>query len=232
MRFAYVGAVALAGALAAGLGLAAQGHQDVDQKVAGGGIFAPGWQGKIDPQSARRGSTIKDSKFKKDGDTYEISTGPAAVYWDPSNKVTGDFTAKATFKETGVAVRSGHPHPYGIFIGGSHLDTDQPSLVYCVAYGDGTFLVREFSGGKVTTLTNKQPNDAVHKAGEDKTVTNEVGWNVHGSRAECQVNGTVVAGFDKDALVGSGKLDSLDGIVGVRVAHNVDVTMTGFSAGK
>jgi len=41
-----------------------------------------------------------------------------------------------------------------------------------------------------------------------------------------------VASYPKAELVGAGKLDSLDGIVGIRLAHNVDVNVTGFKVGK
>jgi hypothetical protein len=59
-----------------------------------------------------------------------------------------------------------------------------------------------------------------------------VGWNVKGNRAECLINGKVVAGFDKSELVGPGKLESLDGIVGLRFTHNTDVFVTDFKVSK
>ena len=47
-----------------------------------------------------------------------------------------------------------------------------------------------------------------------------------------KINGTVVAGYDKPALVTSGKLKSTDGIYGIRVNHMLEVHIDGFSASK
>lgn len=126
----------------------------------------------------------------------------------------------------------GHPHPFGLFIGGSKLDTDQPTLLYCVAYRNGTYLVRMFSGGRVTTLADEESNSAIKSAGPDQPVVQEISWTVKGGRAECRINGAVVAGYDRSQIVGPGKLDSTDGVAGIRVAHNVDITVTGFGVSK
>lgn len=205
-------------------------EQDKDRVVAGGGINVPGWKGRIDPAAAKKGSTINDSKVTREGDALHLAVGPAAIYWDPANTASGDYTVKATFKEAKPA--ADHPHPYGIFIGGNKLDTPDLSLVYCIAYSDGTFLVRGFNGAKVVTLGKRQANPAVNKTAADGSVTNEVAWNVRGDRAECAINGTTVAGFDRAELVGPDKLESTDGVAGIRVSHNVDVVVTGFGITK
>jgi hypothetical protein len=224
-------ALPVAGALA--LAFAALPHaqeQDKDRTVAGGGIKVAGWHGRIDPAAAKKGSTINDSKFEQQGDALHLAIGPAAIYWNPQHTASGDYVVKATFREAKPS--AGHPHPYGVFIGGSQLDTPDLSLVYCIAYSDGTFLVRGFSGANVVQIGKRQPHAAVQKTGADGSVTNEVAWNVKGGRAECAINGQTVAGYDKAELVGPGKLQSLDGIAGIRVSHNVDVTVTGFGVTK
>jgi hypothetical protein len=164
------------------------------------------------------------------GQDLHLAIGPAAIYWNPANAATGDYSVKASFREAKPA--ASHPHPYGVFIGGTRLETPDLNLVYCIAYSDGTFLVRGFSGPDVVQVGKKQPHAAVHKTGADGSVTNEVGWNVRGGRAECVINGQTVAGYDRAELVGEGKLDSTDGVAGIRVSHNVDVTVTGFALTK
>jgi hypothetical protein len=224
-------ALSVAGALA--LAVAAMPHaqeQDKDRAVAGGGIKVAGWKGRIDPAAAKKGSTINDSKFEQRGDALHLAIGPAAIYWDPANAVSGDYSVKATFREAKPA--ADHPHPYGLFIGGNNLDTPELSLAYCIAYSDGTFLVRGFSGASVVQIGKRQPHAAVNKTAADGSVTNAVAWNVKGGRAECAINGQTVAGYDTAELVGPGKLQSLDGIAGIRVSHNVDVTVTGFAVTK
>ena len=53
-----------------------------------------------------------------------------------------------------------------------------------------------------------------------------------GGRAECSINGTVVAGYDKAQLVAPGRLQSTDGVYGVRFSHNVEAVITGFAMTK
>lgn len=225
MRIAYASTVVLAMALLLPSVNGAP-YQDADKKVAGGGISVPGWQGKAD-----KGESVNDSKFVKEGNTLHLTSGPAAFYWNPADTAKGNFTVKATFREPKQTMS--HPHPFGVFIGGSKLDSDQPALLYCVAYRDGSYLVRGFSGGTVMTLTRKQANPAVHKtAGPEEEVTQEVAWSVKDGRAECSINGTVVGGFAQAELVGPGKLESIDGIAGIRVAHNTDVYITNFGVSK
>jgi opacity protein-like surface antigen len=223
MRLIYASIIALAVAIVP----AALVAQDADRKVAGGGIAVKGWQGKIDAGAAKKGLTINDSKFAGDTGNLHLTVGPAASYWNPANVVKGDYTVKATFRE--AKTDTSHPHPYGIFIGGSNLDTDKQTLLYCLAYSNGTYLVRGFSGGTVFNV-GRGPHAAVNKAGADGSVTQEVGWTITGDRAECAINGQVVAGYTKSELVGPGKLESTDGVYGIRVSHNVDVTVTGLTA--
>ena len=88
------------------------GQMDPDRVVPGGGIFVTGWQGKIDAQSVRQGRTINDSKFSQEGDALHLIIGPAAVYWNPANTASGDYTVKGTFKEPKFMDANSHAHPY------------------------------------------------------------------------------------------------------------------------
>ena len=202
--------------------------QDADRKVAGGGVMVKGWQGFVDPSAAKKGQTINDSKFEDKDGAFHIFAGSQSTYWNPANVAKGDYTVSATFTEPKMS--EGHPHPYGIFIGGSGLDADKPSFAYCVAYGNGEALVRSFSNGQVVKpdFYKRQPAASVAKAQPGQPVTQTIAWTVKGDRAECSINGAVVAGFNKADLVGEGKLASLDGIYGIRAAHNVDIIVKGF----
>jgi opacity protein-like surface antigen len=200
--------------------------QDADRTVKGGGIMAKGWQGKVDANAAKQGKTINDSRFEEKNGSFHISAGSASTYWNPANTAKGDYTVSGTFTEPKIA--AGHPHPYGIFIGGSNMETDKPTYVYCVAYGNGDVLVRGFSDGVVFNPSKRAPNPAVNKAAEGGKVTQDISWSVKGEKAECSMNGTVVASFNKADLVGPGKLQSLDGIYGIRAAHNVDIVVSNF----
>jgi hypothetical protein len=237
---AFAVAVAVAAVIPVARGIA-QG-MDPDRQVPNGGITVPGWQGKIDKASVGQGRTINDSKFAPMGaDGIQLNVGPAAVYWNPANTATGDFTVTAKFVEPKYMSANSHPHPYGVFIGGHQMGTDKMSLVYCTAYGDGSGLVRGFSAdakngrGTVTgvfTPMAKTANPAVAKAGTDGSVTQTIMWTVKGDSATCTINGTQVATYSKADLVGPEKLEGFDGVAGIRVSHNLDVNVTGFAVKK
>jgi hypothetical protein len=156
------------------------------------------------------------------------------TYWNPANKATGDFTVKATFNEPKYMNLNSHPHPYGIFIAGSEMGTAGQSYLYCAAYGNGRFIVRGFGPGPFQMNGfSGEANAAVHKAaGIGQPVTQEIPLSVKGDRVECSINGAVVAGYNKAALITAGKLRSTDGIYGLRFAHNTEVTVTGLNVSK
>ena len=199
--------------------------QDADRSVKGGGITVSGWKGKVDRRPTAAGKTIADSKFASEGGALRLSVGPAAVYWNDGNSAKGDYEVKASFKEHKMA--ASHPHSYGIFIGGSELESDTEKLAYCIVYGNGTYSIKTFSGAKVTTVVDREANEALHKADANGESTNEIGWRVKGGKASCVVNGTEVKTLDKAELVGAEKLSSLDGIYGIRVSHNLELTVSG-----
>jgi hypothetical protein len=204
--------------------------QDADKKVAGGGVTVKGWQGKVDSGN-RQGLAITDSKLVPEGSGMRLMTGAAALYWNPANLGKGDFSVKATFDEAKQSYN--HPHPYGVFIGGKGLDGDQPQALYCAAYRSGNYIVRGFSGGKPFGIVQKPtPNDAIAKGAADAPVKQEVVMRVSGDKVECTVNGASVWSATKADVTGAGKLDSTDGITGIRVSHNSDALVSNFAVGK
>ena len=217
--------VALAGLIPA--------QEETARPVAGGGISVPGWTGKIDASEEKAGQTLNNAKLAKEGDALHVTTGPAVSYWTPADKASGNYTVKATFNEPKYMNLNSHPHPYGVFIAGNDLGSAQQSYLYCAAYGNGNFIVRGFGPEPFQMNGRREANAAVHKAaGPGEPVTQEIALSVKGDRVECAINGTVVAGYDKSALVTAGKLKSTDGVYGIRLAHNTEVLITGLSVTK
>jgi hypothetical protein len=219
----------------------AAGGPDAARVIPGGGVFAPGWTGKIDGAEAANGQVLNNSKLSMEGNVLHVETGPATTYWNPDNRATGAYTVKATFTEPKYMSANSHPHPYGIVIGGNDLGTPQQSYLYCAAYGNGNFIVRGFTasddpardsvfqmnGGRGGT------NDAVHKAaGPGQPVTQDIAVTVKADSVECAINGTVVATYPKAEIVTAGRLKSTDGVYGIRFAHNTDATVTGLTVVK
>lgn len=233
MRLVYGSALAAALVIGAHTMIGAEG-QDAARVVAGGGISVPGWTGKIDAQEEKAGQVLNNAKLAPAGKNLQVTTGPAVTYWNPANKASGSYTVKATFTESNYMGLNDHPHPYGIVIGGNDMGTAEQSYLYCSAYGNGTFIVRGF-GPEPFQMGGRRPeaNAAVHKAaGKGSSVTQEIAVSVKGDRVECAINGTVVAGYDKAALVAAGKLKSTDGIYGIRFAHNTDAVVSGLTVTK
>jgi hypothetical protein len=232
MRIAHGSAVALAIAMLIPTAIGAKG-QEAARAVAGGGISAPGWTGKIDANEEKAGQTLQNAKLAQEGAALHVTTGPAVTYWNPANKATGNYTVKATFNEAKYMSLNNHPHPYGIVIAGNDLGTAEQSYLYCAAYGNGNFIVRGFGPASFQMNGRGEANPAVHKAaGPGEPVSQEIAVSVKGDRVECAINGTVVAGYDKAAVVTAGKLKSTDGVYGIRFAHNTDATVTGLTLTK
>jgi len=208
--------------------------QEASRSVAGGGVSIPGWTGKIDASAAKRGSTLNDSKLSKDGDALHVTTGPAVAYWNPSDKASGDYTVSATFREPKYMSLNDHPHPYGVFIAGNDMGTDQQTYLYCAAYGNGDFIVRGF-GPAAFQMNGREgaASPAVHKAaGKDQPVEQLIALSVKGDKVSCSINGTEVASYTKAELVAPGKLKSTDGVYGIRFAHNTEGLVTGLAVKK
>src|SRR6185369_13423840 len=171
------------------------GQMESSRAVEGGGVSVRGWTGKIDAKEASAGMTLNSAKFNKEGDAFHIVTGPAVTYWNPANKVSGNYTVKATFREPKFMSLMTHPHPYGIVIAGNDLGTDQQSYLYCAAYGNGNFIVRGFGPAPFQLNGPRGAADpAVNKAADKgQPVTQEIALSVKGDKVECAINNKVVA---------------------------------------
>ena len=155
------------------------------------------------------------------------------LYWNTANKTTGDFTVSATFTEPKYMSSNDHPHPYGVFIAGNDLDGASATALYCAVYGNGNVIVRAFPTSFAPTSRRPAANEAANKAaGRGESVTQTVSMSVKGDTVTCDVNGKNVTTMKKADLVGDGKLKSLDGFAGIRVAHNLDVNVKDFKVAK
>jgi hypothetical protein len=202
--------------------LVAQGNPaDPDKKVTGGGTLPAGWSAHLD----RADASLNDVKFAPMGGGLHVTTGPAVILWKETDAVKGPFHTLATFTQTKAPP---HPEAYGLIVGGKDLNSATPSYLYFIVRGDGKFMINKMAGGTRTTLVEWTENAAIVK--QDATsgkATNklEIDGKVDPSKISFKVNGTVVhdvpaAGTD------------LNGAVGLRVNHNLDVHVDGFAVHK
>ncbi len=191
-------------------------HHDPDVS-AGGGALPAGWSGRTD----RAESKLSDAKFVAMGSGHHVTSGPAAIYWSDKDAVTGPYTATATFRQT---TKPSHPEGYGLFVMGKRLTGPDVSYAYFLVRGDGKFLVNHRAGSDVHKIIEWTESAAVHKEDARGSATNTL--TVDASRPDSLrllVNGTQVA-----AIEGS-HLGSMDGQVGLRVNHNLDVHVSALS---
>lgn len=204
--------------LAAVSPLAAQnaGSRDPDVK-AGGGALPAGWTGRTDRPNAK----LADAKFVTMGSGFHVTSGPAAIYWRKADAMSGPYTATATFSQTRAPA---HPEAYGLFFMGKNLQGADQNYGYLLVRGDGKVMVKHRAGGEVHTILDWTESAAVHKQDASGKATNTL--TVDATKPDSLrllVNGSQVA-----ALEGS-HLGSTDGVVGLRVNHNLDVHIANFS---
>lgn len=233
MRKAYVSVVALLLLTSAATLTRAQ-EEEKTRTVAGGGVKVAGWQGQVDAGEAKKGGKLEDALLSQNGAALHVTTGPATTYWNPANKASGNYTVKATFLEPKYQNLNDHPHPYGIVVGGNDMGTPQMSLLYCTAYGNGSFIVRGF-GPEPFRLGGQRPTEhaSVNKAaGPGQPVKQEIAVKVSSDKIDCIINGATVASYPKADAIGAGKLKSTDGIYGIRFSHNTEGEVTGLTMTK
>ena len=190
--------------------LAAQGADDPTHKVAGGALPA-GWMGRTD----RATDKLTDAKFVAMGSGYHATSGPAAIYWNPKTITSGPFTATTTVTQTKAPT---HPEAYGLFFMGKDLDAPTQSYMYFIVRGDGKFMVNHRAGAEVHKIIPWTENAAVVKADANGKATNKL--TVDATKTDSLrllLNDKQVAALPVSQL-GNGQ-----GIVGLRVNHNLDV---------
>ena len=231
MRLVHASGSAIAVAVVLSTLLGAQGAQNnQDVAVKGGGITVPGWKGIADTKNNPTGLKVTDAKFEPSGGGIHVQTGPAITYYNPANMASGDYTVSATFDEPKFQNLNDHPHPYGIFIAGNKMDTPEMTGLYCAAYGNGRFIIRGFGPAPFNLNGGGAANPAIHSVAIGSPVQQMISMSVKGDTVSCSINGTQVWSAPKADLVGTGpgKVQSTDGVYGIRTAHNVEFTVTGF----
>jgi hypothetical protein len=189
------------------------------------GQVPAGWSVRVDRStSASDPDNTPNLKFATMGKGFHVTSGPAGVFWNPANTTTGDFTASATFILTKP---SGHTNYYGLVIGGADLGAATQNYIYFLVGQDGAFMVKHRAGDQVHDVKAATPNDAVRKPGADGRSTNALEVRVAGNTVSYVVNGTVVHTTPK-----TGMTAKTDGIVGIRVNHQLDVHIDGFTVKK
>ena len=218
LALAIVGLGLTAGVLGAQAG-------DPDKLTAGGGVTAAGWKGRVDPQAAKAGRTINQDKFVAMGSGFHVTGGPAAIYWNPANNVSGNYTVTGTFTQTKAPM---HPEAYGLIFAGKNLEATNQGYFYFLVRGDGKYLLNHRADDStVHKIIDWTASDAVKTADAQGKATNKLSVVLGADKVTFLVNGTEVASRARSELGGA---DNTKGIAGLRVNRNLDVHIDGFSA--
>ena len=164
------------------------------------------------------------NKFVVSGSGFHAMNPMAAIYWNPANTASGNYTLKGTFK---LIKSTGYDEYYGLIFGGSALEGPMQSYLYFMVTDDGTYLIKQRDGSSTHGVSPKTPSDAVKKPGADGTATNALEVRVTADKIAFVINGTVVTTLPK-----TGPAAKTDGIYGIRINHQLDVQIDGFAMSK
>jgi hypothetical protein len=185
-----------------------------------------GWRMRVDRSTS---ATDPDAagviKFETMGSGFHTTNPQAAIYWNPANSVTGNYSLKGTFT---LMQRARHNEYYGLILGGKELEGSGQNYLYFVVAQDGTWLVKRRDGDSATqNVSAKTTSDAVKKPDANGKSTNTLEVRVMADKIEFIVNGTTVLTTPKLGLAAH-----TDGIFGIRVNHHLEVRVDGFSVSK
>jgi hypothetical protein len=207
--------------------LGAQNKSDPDKVVADGGVKVAGWTGRIDPRPAAQGRSINEAKFIAMGSGFHVTAGPAAIYWNPANSESGNYSVKATFNQTKA---SAHPEGYGLIVAGRDLTTPNQSYLYFLVRQDGKYLINHRANDstvhKIVDWTASPAAKAIDESGK---ASNALEVKADATQVHFLVNGTEVHALPRSVIESGPEHSGSAGIAGIRVNHNLDVHIDGFA---
>jgi len=193
------------------------GPGDPDRPVAGGGTLPAGWHVRTEPnRQTGQPASLENVKFTSMGDGLHTTVGPAAIYWRDRDTISSNYHVVAKMAQM---KNPAHPEAFGIFIGGKNLaDSGQAYTYFLVRPIDGMYSIRRRASymTRPTAVVEWTASDAVTKADSSGRAMNELSIQVQGGKAKFMVNG-------KEVYTGDAANLDVNGIVGYRVNHNLDV---------
>jgi len=184
-----------------------------------------GWMLRVDRSTEASDPDAPGAiKMVPTGSGFHVTTPQAAVFWNPANTASGNYTLKGTFK---LIKSSGYLEYYGLILGGSNLAAAGQEYLYFVITDDGTWLVKRRTGGSAQEVSDKTPSSAVKKPDANGSCTNTLEVRVMADKIDFVVNGTVVKSLPK-----TGAAAKTDGIYGLRINHHLDVQVDDLGVSK
>ena len=178
-----------------------------------------GWQVRVDRSTeASDPDNVPNVKVATTAKGFRVTGGPAGTYWNSANRAKGNFTVRGTFR---LMKPSGHTNYYGLIIGGEELAGAGQRYTYFLVAQDGTYTIRQRTGATVQDVQRRVVHSAVNQPAAGGMSSNTLEVRVTANQIAYVVNGTVVH-------TTSGSAVQTDGLVGVRINHQLDVEVEGF----
>lgn len=144
---------------------------------------------------------------------WHITTGPAAILYDPKQQAQGNYRVEAeTHLFPGERLEG-----FGVFVGGDDLEGASQSYLYFLIRKDGSYLVKRRAGSETEVIVPWTTHDAIvkHDGGEG-TAKNVLAIECGSDQVHFFVNGTMVNSLPRADL-------DVEGIVGLRVNHRLNI---------
>lgn len=198
--------------------------QEQPKHATGGneGKLPIGWKIRTDGGADMHGG--KDTlSFVQMTPGFHITTGPAAILWNPDSSATGSYTVNGSIFLFPTNGRD--QEGYGIFVGGKQLDGASQQYTYFLLRNDGKFLIKQRVGAKTTTLKDWTAHPAIKlQAGKD-AMQNELRVAVAGELVRFLVNGAEAAVLPRAQV-------SPDGVFGLRFNHAMNAHVVKVARGS
>jgi len=177
--------------------------------------FPPGFIVRTD----NPGEPATDVAFVTMSPGWHLTTGPAAILYNPSNGASGEYRVET---ETFLFDPGSRNEAYGIFFGGKELTGAAQSYSYFMIRRSGEFLLKRRSGDEFSVVTDWTAHPAIitwDGKGEAGTAKNIMAVEVGAERVRFFVNGQEVGSVARSAV-------DADGVVGLRVNHSLNLHVT------
>lgn len=167
---------------------------------------------------------------------FHITTGPAVILWQGAADGASDADMEAsfaTYAEGDYRIEAEYylfdpgerREAFGFFVGGRDLTTDAQAYTYLLLRNGGEFIFKHRAGADAPTVLPWTAHPAIVSYADrpegEVSVRNELALERRGGELRLIVNGTEVARTDAANL-------PLDGIVGLRVNHGLNLHVTRF----
>jgi len=186
--------------------------QEAEKKAAAKKEMPPGWKMRLDAADAKPA----EFQFWTMPPGWHITTGPAAIVYDPAKTASGTFRIESeTFLFPGE-----HPEGVGIIFGGRGLDLPTQSYTYFLIRKDAQFLIKVRDRAETRALVPWTAHVAiVPHDGTRQTAKNVLAVEAGGETVDFYVNGQKVHTLPRVQV-------QADGVVGLRVNHHLNVHIT------